>query len=83
MGITQIFDQFYIDEPPNAVPTFGSVYWVPTPEVQGVPRILEVQRSSPEEHEITDFEIVEIGARHFRHSERLPTRDLTLRTLRS
>lgn len=77
MGITQVFDEFY--EPnTNSLPQFGSVYWVPTPEVPEVHRILEVRRASPEEHEITDFEFVEIADRHFKPNSRLPIKRLNL-----
>lgn len=77
MGITQVFDKFY-EPDTNSLPQLGSVYWVPTPEVPEVPKILEVRRASPEEHEITDFEFVEIADRHFKPNSRLPIKRLNL-----
>lgn len=77
MGITQVFDKFY-EPDTNSLPQLGSVYWVPTPEVPEVPKILEVRRASPEEHEITDFEFVEVADRHFKPNSRLPIKRLNL-----
>lgn len=78
MGITQIFSQFYDDVPPSQRPDIGSVYWVPTPEVSEVPLILQVKRASPEEHEIIDFEFVQVGSQHFKSGTRLPIKRLNL-----
>lgn len=77
MGITQVFDKYY-ETDAGAPPQIGSIFWVPTPEVAEVPRLLEVHRSTPEEHEITDFEFVEIADRHFKPNSRLPIKRLNL-----
>lgn len=77
MGISQLFDKFY--EPDSSpTPEIGSVYWVPTSEVTEVINILQVKRATPQEHQITDFEFVEINSDHFKSTDRLPVKRLNL-----
>lgn len=77
MGISQVFDKFYEDEK-SGTPSVGSIFWVPCTDVPEVPIVLQVQRASPQEHEITAFEFVEVGAQHFKASDRLPIKRLNL-----
>lgn len=77
MGISQYFNNdFYDKNSPS--PTIGSIFWTPTPEVIEVPYIFDVTRSSSDEHEITDFSFVELGAHHFRSKDTLPVKRLGL-----
>jgi hypothetical protein len=78
MGVLQLFDRFYEAIPAGTLPAPGHLYWVPTPNVEEVPKILDVKRSSATEHEITDFEICEIGNHHFGKKTRLPIKRLAL-----
>jgi hypothetical protein len=78
MGILQVFGSFYQPVPTGAAPEPGHLFWVPTPNVDEVPRILDVERATPTEHEITGYEICEIAKHHFSRRERLPIKRLTL-----
>ncbi|WP_089729915.1 hypothetical protein [Candidatus Thiosymbion oneisti] len=78
MGILQVFDDFYEDVPAGTVPAPGHLFRVPTPNVEEVPRILDVERATPTEHEITSCEICEIAKHHFSKRERLPIKRLAL-----
>jgi hypothetical protein len=80
MGVLQIFRDFFQDLPHDkAAPAPGHLYWVPVPEAHEVPRILDVQRSTPDEHWATVFEITEICNHHFNKTrERLPIKKLSL-----
>ena len=78
MGILSLFDTYYA-EAPDGAPNPGDVYWVPVPETSEVPRILEVQRSTPEAHTSIDFEFVELARHHFtKRDDRLPIKLLQL-----
>ena len=78
MGILQVFDEFYESVPAKATPELGHIYWVPTANIDEVPRILDVQRASPTEHEISSFEIQQISSHHFKSKDRLPIHSLNL-----
>ncbi|CAM2737103.1 Uncharacterised protein [Legionella steigerwaltii] len=78
MGILQVFDTFLEDTPSNSKPQLGSIYWVPTPDTDEVTRILEVERATPDEHSITNFEITQINKTHFKSRQRLPIKRLNL-----
>jgi hypothetical protein len=65
MGVLQVFERFFEDLAGDAAPPApGYLYWVPVPETQEVPRVLDVQRATPDEHWATGFEITEIGNHH-------------------
>lgn len=78
MGILQVFEKFYENVPAGSKPEPGHIYWVPTANVDEVPRILDVERASPTEHEVSSFEIKEIEPQHFTKRERLPIKRLSL-----
>jgi hypothetical protein len=71
MGILQVFDSFYAPVPAGITPEPGHVYWVPTPNVEEVPKILDAERATPTEHEITSFEIREIRRLNLGDTEEL------------
>lgn len=79
MGVLQVFERFFEDLAGDpAPPAPGHLYWVPVPETQEVPRVLDVQRATPDEHWATVFEITEIGNHHFKTRNRLPIKKLDL-----
>lgn len=51
---------------------------MPTSDVVEVPRILDVERASATEHEVTSYEICDIAKHHFTKRERLPIKRLSL-----
>lgn len=78
MGILQVFDNFYEIDAEKTKPQPGDIYWVPTADISEVPTILDVTRSTPEEHEVTSFEVKQIENYHFTERERLPIHRLNL-----
>jgi hypothetical protein len=56
----------------------GQLIWSPVPQLDEVPRILEVDRASSTEHYATKFEIVQVGSSHFRSKQKLPVKLLSL-----
>ncbi|WP_201097574.1 hypothetical protein [Thiocystis minor] len=78
MGILQVFESFYENVAQSEKPAPGHLYWVPTPEVNEVPRILDVARASPSEHEVSSFTICDIAKTHFKKRDRLPIKSLSL-----
>ncbi len=74
MGIVQLYqkDEFY---EPSKAREFkpGQFCWVPTPQIGKIPLILDVERSSPEEHEKGKFTI-----RNARPDKDFQRRDRTL-----
>jgi|SRR5579872_2252427 len=79
MGVLQYFDNFFEKKPKEETsPQIGDIWWVPTLEVNEVPRIFEALRVAPQGHEITEFVIKEINQQHFTQRERLPIKLLTL-----
>lgn len=78
MGILQVWDEFFEDVPKDTAPDIGQLYWAPVPDTDEVPKILDVQRVTPEEHHATVFEIAEIANEHFTPRGRLPVKRLNL-----
>ena len=56
----------------------GHLVWCPVPHLEEVPRILDVDRASSNEHYATKFSIVQITQDHFRRKEKLPIKALSL-----
>ncbi|MFH0785490.1 MAG: hypothetical protein V2B20_26550 [Pseudomonadota bacterium] len=58
MGITQFFtkEEFYTNTDPTELRA-GQICWVPVPNPDPIPRILDVQRNTPQEHEQVQFEL--------------------------
>jgi hypothetical protein len=58
MSITQLYtpDEFFDSVKPNEF-RLGQICWVPIPNPDPIPRILDVQRNSPQEHEEVRFEL--------------------------
>lgn len=79
MGILSVFPQFYCNVEKGAAVEPGHLYWVPVPETDYVPRILEIRRADPQEHYATSFEIAQIASVHFSGREHLPIKSLDLR----
>ena len=82
MGITQLIDPFYIDisgERFRDKPTLGQLCWVPLPQPDIIPQILEVQRADPTEHNITKFTIRNVQETDFQRKDELPLYRLRLR----
>ena len=71
MGVFQIFPNFYEDEKSRSILP-GRLVWVPATQVEVAPRILEVERSSPREHDSMNFKIVELNDSHFKDRVKLP-----------
>jgi hypothetical protein len=83
MGILQLYPpkEFYISiEPREFRP--GQFCWVVTPHIDPVPRILDVERSSPEEHDEVSFVLRNANkSGDFRTRDRtLPLKNLNLRS---
>jgi hypothetical protein len=82
MGITQLLDPFYVDisgerfrdqiEP-------GQLCWVPSPQPDKIPQILEAQRADPTEHYLTKFKIRNVTEADFHRKDELPLYRLRLR----
>lgn len=83
MGILQLYSpkEFYISIAPREFRP-GQFCWVVTPHIDPVPRILDVERSSPEEHDEVKFELRNANrASDFRTRDRiLPVKKLNLRS---
>ncbi len=82
MGITQLIDPFYVDisgERFREKPTLGQLCWVPSPQPDIIPQILEAQRADPTEHNITNFTIRNIRETDFQRKDELPLYRLRLR----
>lgn len=82
MGITQIIDPFYITLPSaeyRKYPRVGQFCWVPIVHLDGIPRLLDVERADPKEHYATKFTIRNMGERDFKKKPRLPIKMLSLR----
>lgn len=57
----------------------GRLIWCPVGNVEEVPRVLDVERSSPTDHYATKFDIVQLdGDRHFRTKTKLPMKAMSL-----
>jgi len=56
----------------------GHLVWSPVPQLEEVPRVLDVERASSEDHYASKFQIVQMGARHFKDREKLPVKLLSL-----
>lgn len=58
MSITQLYtkDEFYTSTEPKDF-KIGQICWVPIPNPDPIPRILDVRRNTPEEHEEVKFEL--------------------------
>lgn len=83
MGILQLHtpQEFYVSIDPREFRP-GQFCWVVTPHVDPVPRILDVERSSPEEHDAVRFELRNANRKNdFRTRDRiLPIKNLNLRS---
>jgi hypothetical protein len=79
VGVLQVFAEFYEKADVASIPVPGDIYWVPSPAVDEVPRILDVRRADPVTHEILEYEILQIHGRHFtERADRLPIKLLPL-----
>jgi len=75
MGITQLIDPFYIDISEVSFrekPTMGQLCWVPSPQPDVIPQILEAERADPTEHYITRFTIRNLQETDFQRKDELP-----------
>lgn len=82
MGITQLLDPFYIDisgERFRDKITPGQLCWVPSPQPDKIPQILEAQRAGPSEHYLTKFKIRNVAETDFHRKSELPLYRLKLR----
>lgn len=83
MSITQLYtaDEFFDDANPKDF-RIGQFCWVPIPKPDPIPRILDVQRNTPEEHEEVKFELrLANQSRDFRTRDRsLPIKYLNLKS---
>jgi hypothetical protein len=73
--------EFYKSVDPQP-PKPGQLCWLPVPHIDHIPRILAVERSSPEEHEEVEFYVRQANqSSDFRASDRiLPLKYLKLRS---
>lgn len=77
-GLLELFEPYFTASD-NIVPSPGDLFLVPTPEYEEIPRILDVHRNGPTEHDAVTFSIVEYSPRvHYRSRERLPIHRLNL-----
>lgn len=83
MGIIQLYprEEFYVSIAPSEFRP-GQFCWVVTPHIDPVPRILDVERSSPVEHDEVRFELRNANKPgDFRTRDRtLPLKNLNLRS---
>jgi hypothetical protein len=82
MGITQLIDPFYQSLDLKALkyrPVAGQFCWIAAPHIDKIPRIMDVQRESPNEHLATRFKIRNMTDQDFRKKQKLPIISLTLR----
>ena len=82
MGITQLIDPFYQSVDLKALknrPVVGQFCWIAAPHIDIIPRIMDVQRESPNEHLATRFKIRNMTDQDFRKKQKLPIISLTLR----
>jgi hypothetical protein len=82
MGITQLLDPFYTDisgERFRDQITAGQLCWVPSPQPDKIPQILEAQRADPTEHYLTKFKIRNVAETDFHRKSELPLYRLKLR----
>lgn len=82
MGITQIIDPFYTKLPEEECykkPRVGQFCWLPVIHLDGIPRLLDVERAEPTEHYATKFSIRKMTANDFKKKARLPIKMLNLR----
>lgn len=82
MGVMQLLEgEFFTPRDPEQPARPGDVYWVPIPEIDRVPRILQVNRSQADNHFEAEFEVVSVTPQHFRRShgnDHLPVKLLEL-----
>lgn len=83
MSITQLYndDEFFTAVDPREF-RVGQICWVPIPNPDPIPRILDVQRNTPEEHEEVKLELRLANQVHdFKKRDRsLPIKYLNLRS---
>lgn len=83
MSITQLYndDEFFTAVDPREF-RVGQMCWVPIPNPDPIPRILDVQRNTPEEHEEVKFELrLANQSSDFKKRDRsLPIKYLSLRS---
>jgi hypothetical protein len=82
MGITQLIDPFYEEltlEEFRRKPINGQLCWVPSPHLNLIPQILEIQRADPTEHNIGQFKIRNVQETDFQRRDELPLYKLKLR----
>ena len=60
------------------IPVVGKIVWYPVGYLEQNPRILDVERASPTDHNDARYEIVQIGRGHYRDRGRLPVHGLNL-----
>jgi hypothetical protein len=79
MGVLQVFDRFYVESKDDRSPSPGDIYWVPVPYIEEVPRVLDVRRADPRDHQSIEYEIQQVQPHHFTERPgRLPIKLLTL-----
>jgi hypothetical protein len=82
MGITQLIEHFYEILSPQEFkqkPTLGQLCWVPSPHLNVIPQVLEIQRADPAEHNIGQFKIRNVQGNDFQRKDELPLYKLKLR----
>jgi hypothetical protein len=83
MSITQLYtkEEFYTSTDPRSF-KLGQICWVPIPNPDPIPRILDVQRNIPEEHEEVKFELRlgNQGSDFKRRDRSLPIKYLNMRS---
>jgi hypothetical protein len=82
MGITQLIDPFYEELPQEEFrrgPRLGQLCGVPSPHLNLIPQILEIQRADPKEHHISQFRIRNVQETDFQRRDELPLYKLNLR----
>lgn len=86
MGILQYFEAYDYDfyEPVSekardASPEIGQICWAPILNVDTIPRIFEVERHHPREHEFANYLIRNMTRQDFKGKEKLPLKLLKLR----
>jgi hypothetical protein len=86
MSLMQIYsaDEFFESVDRNAY-RIGQICWVPIPIIDPIPRILDIQRNLPEEHENVKFELrLANRSDDFKKKDRsLPIKYLNLRSTKS
>jgi len=86
MGIVQYFEAYnynFYEPIPGKIrytsPVIGQICWAPILHIDTIPRIFEVERHHPRQHDYVNYKIRNMGTGDFKDKEKLPIKLLNLR----